>query len=152
MRHQAMLLWLVIIGADLQRGSSPSLFCMLSHVNGFTGGVRPGASNDWHAPRRSLNDDLDDVVVLGVREGRGFTRGATGNQTIGLLLLDTVVHQPPRPVSVDAVVSFEGGNERDVKPAPLSRANRSPLKNPGTPPRQTRYCVPQSAPPNWWGN
>src|SRR5262249_34462894 len=126
MRHQAMLLWLVIIGADLQRGSSPSLFCMLSHVNGFTGGVRPGASNDWHAPRRRLNDDLDDAVVLGVGEGWGFTRGATGNQTIGLLLLDTVAHRAPKPVFAVVISFFEGVIDGVINPGQFARGHGSP--------------------------
>src|SRR4030095_5182964 len=119
MRHQAVLLRLIVIGGNLQRRSGTGLLGILGHGNGFAGGVRSGTSNHWHTPSRGLDDGLDDAVVLFVRQRWRFARGATGDKAVCLLLLNTVVDQTTQTIFVNTVVVFEGGNNRNVNARPV---------------------------------
>src|SRR5262249_142861 len=118
-REQAVLLRLVVIRGDLQRRRRTGVLGVLGHIDGFAGRVRPGTGNDRHTPSRGLDNNLNDAVMLFVRQRRRFTRGATGDKAVCLLLLNTVVDQTTQAVFINAVVVFEGGNDWNVNARPV---------------------------------
>src|SRR5207253_9504618 len=70
-------------------------------------GVAPHTSDHPSAASSRLDRQRDDALLLGRREGRGFTRGPAGDEQADATC-DLPVDQRPKPRLVD----FTGGVER----------------------------------------
>ena len=71
---------LVVIGADDQHAVGTGIGGMARQAHRLGGGVRAGAGDHRNAAGGLLDAQLDDTVMLVMRQGRRFTGGAYGHE------------------------------------------------------------------------
>src|SRR3990170_4672335 len=110
---EAVLGRLVVVGVHDERAGRAGPLRVLREVDGLGGRVRARAGHDLDAAPRGLEDDLDDPLVLVVRERGGLAGGPAGDQAVGPVR-DVELDQLPELRLVDRAAP-ERGDHRDER-------------------------------------
>ena len=114
----ALFIRLVVIGRDHQDAVRAHIARGLGFHDGGFRAVGTRAGDDGNAPVHRVQHAADDGVVLLVRHGAGFARGAQGHDAVR-----AVLHVPfaqfGQLFKVHAAIRMEGRDQRDITPAQI---------------------------------
>ena len=133
MRNQTALGWLIIIWGNDQSCIGPDLFRVLNETNCLYRIVRTGTRNHWNPACRSLDNSLDNRLVLGMGQSWAFASRTDGNKPMRPFT-DVPFHQLLEGFQIQSAVTKrrDEGRHRTFKHshAPLLRvAGRGPETN-----------------------